>query len=86
MYSQQRIDERSGGIGNKSISGDHQNYSTVKIGQNTVKSSEDLRRLVVTQAPVEDHWLMVVWKALKGENIYFFQKFIKFWSVFKIFA
>ena len=35
-------------IGNKSTSGDHLKYSTVKIGQNTETSPGDLRRLVVT--------------------------------------
>ena len=34
-------------LGNKRASGDHPNYS-IKIGQNTEKSSGDLRRLAVT--------------------------------------
>ena len=40
---------RSGKIGDKSTSGDHLNYSTVKISQYTGKSPGDLRRLAVTQ-------------------------------------
>ena len=60
-YSHQRIGLLpTGGIGNKNTSSDHPNYSTVKIGQNTEKSPGDLKRLVVTQAPVEDHRLTLV--------------------------
>ena len=33
-------------------SGDHPNCSIIKIGQNTEKSPGDLRRLAVTQTPV----------------------------------
>ena len=55
----------SGGFGNRRTSGDHQNYSTVKIGHSTEKSPEDLRRPAVSQTPVEDHWLAIVRKALK---------------------
>ena len=40
---QQRTGKRFRGIGNKSTSGDHPNYSTGKIGQNTEKSPGDLR-------------------------------------------
>ena len=39
----------TGGFGNKRKSGDHPNYSIIKIGQNTEKSPGDLRRLTVTQ-------------------------------------
>ena len=54
-----------GGYGNKRMSGDHSNYSIVEIGQNTKKSPEDSRRLAVTQTPVENHQLTLVWKTLK---------------------
>ena len=37
------------GFRNKNTSGDHQNYSTVEISQNTKKRPGDLRRLAVTQ-------------------------------------
>ena len=36
--------------------------SIVEIGQNTEKSPGDLRRLPVTQTPVKDHQLTLVWK------------------------
>ena len=49
------IGTRTGGLGNKRTSGDHPNYSNVEIGQNHDKSPEDLRRLAVTQTPVENH-------------------------------
>ena len=34
----------------------------VENGQNTEKSPGDLRRLAVTQTPVKDHQLMLMWK------------------------
>ena len=39
------------------MSGDHPNNSIIKIGHNTVKSPEDLRRLAVTQPSVRSHQL-----------------------------
>ena len=42
---------------NKRTSGDHKFYTIIKIGQNTEKSSGDLRRLAVTQTLVKDHHL-----------------------------
>ena len=36
-------------------SGDHADYSITEIGQNTDKSPGDLRRLSITQIPVENH-------------------------------
>ena len=50
-YSHQRIDTKTGGLGNKRISGDHSNYCIIEISQNTEKSPQDLRRLAVTQTP-----------------------------------
>ena len=38
----------------------------IKISQNTEKSPGDLKRLAVTQTPVNDHQLMLVRKTLKG--------------------
>ena len=40
--------------------GNHPNYSIVEIGQNKEKSPGDLRRLIVTQAPVKDHQLTLM--------------------------
>ena len=37
-------------------------YSFIKIGQNTEKSSGDLRGLAISQTPVENHRLMQVGK------------------------
>ena len=53
------------GLGNKRPSGDHSNYSFVEIGQNTEKSTGDLRRLVVTQTPDRNPPLTLMGKTLK---------------------
>ena len=45
-------------------SGDHPNYSSVENGQNTEKSPGHLRRLAVTQIPVKDHRITLIWKTL----------------------
>ena len=58
-------DKGTGGLGNKRTSGVNPNYSIVMIGQKTEKSPGDLRRLAVTQNPVENHQLVLVWKTLK---------------------
>ena len=42
-----------------------QDNSIIKIGQNTEESPGDLRRLVITQTPVRNHRLTLVWKILK---------------------
>ena len=65
-YRYQRISKGSRRLGNKRTSGDHQDYSISKISQNTEKSPGDVRRFAVTQTPMEDHWLKLVWKTLKG--------------------
>ena len=52
----------TGGVGNRSISQGNPNYSIAKIGQNTEESSGDSRRLSVSQSPVKDYQLMLVWK------------------------
>ena len=44
-----------------------QNDSIVENGQNTKKSPEDLRRLAVTQTPVKNYRLTLMWKALMSE-------------------
>ena len=43
----------TGRLRNKRKSGVHPNYCIIKIGQNTEKSTGDLRRLAVTQIPNE---------------------------------
>ena len=62
----QRIGNGSGSLGNKRTSGDHPNYSIIKIGQNSQKRPGDLRRLAVKQTPVENCQLTLVGKSLKG--------------------
>ena len=54
-----------GSLGNQRFSRDHPNYSIVKIGQNTEKSPVDLKRLAITQTPVKDDQLTLVWKTRK---------------------
>ena len=49
--------------------GDHPNYSIVEIGQKTKKSPGDMRRLVVTQTPVENHRLTLVGKNSQKKKI-----------------
>ena len=49
-----------GGLGNKRTNGDHRSNSIVEIGQNTEVSPGDLRRIAVTQNPVENHELTLV--------------------------
>ena len=46
------------------MSGDHPNYYIIGNGQNTEKSPGDPRRLAVTQTPVKNHRLSLMWKAL----------------------
>ena len=38
----------------------------IEISQNTEKSPGDLRRFAVTQTPVKDHQLMLMWKNSQG--------------------
>ena len=61
-YSQQMIDKGTGELGSKRTSGDHLKYI---IFENTLKSPGNLRRLVVTHTPVENHQLILVWRTLK---------------------
>ena len=73
-----RIVKEPGGFGIWRTSEDHPNDSNIENGQNTEKSPGDLRRLVVTQAPVKKisanadvkapvkkHQLTLMWKTLK---------------------
>ena len=64
-YSHQRIRSKTRELGNKRTSGDHLNYNIDEIGQNTKKSPGDVRRLAVTQTPVENHHRTMVFKTLK---------------------
>ena len=44
------------------------NYSIIEIGQNIEKSLGDLRRVAVTQTPVKDHKLTLVWKTSNNND------------------
>ena len=46
-----------------------QTKNIIKIGQNTEKSPGDLKRLAVTQTPIKDHQLMLMWKLASNLNI-----------------
>ena len=63
-----RIIKGPGGFGSWQPSGDHPNNSIIENGQNTEKSPGDLRRLAVTQSPVKDHQLTLMWKTLMSNN------------------
>ena len=64
-YSHQRIIKANGGFRGRRTSGDYPGYSIIENAQNTEKSSGDLRRLAVTQTPVKNHQLKLMWKTLK---------------------
>ena len=49
------------------MNGDHTNYSITEIGQNIKKSLGDMKRLAVTQTPVENDQLTLVWKKNSNE-------------------
>ena len=66
-YSHQRIGTRTGGLGNKRTSGDYPNDKIVDISQNT-ESPGDLKRLALTQTPVENNQITLQWKILKWEK------------------
>ena len=55
-YRPQDLGEMTGGLGNQRNFRDHLDKSIAEIGQNTEKSSGDLRELSVSQTLVKDHW------------------------------
>ena len=61
----QNIDKRTRRHRNPRTSTEHPDYSIIKIGVNTEKSSGELRRLAVSQTPVKNHHLTLVWKKHK---------------------
>ena len=63
--SHRRINKRTGRLENKRTRGDHPNYYIIEIGQNTEKSPGNLKRLAVTQTPIKDHQLTLMWKTFK---------------------
>ena len=54
-----------GRLGSWRMGRDYPNDSIAKNGQNTETSPGDLRRLAVTQTPVRNHQLTLMWKTLK---------------------
>ena len=60
-----RIGKGTERLGNKRTSGNHPDYSIVKIDQNTEMGPGDLRRLAVTQIPVENYQLTLAQRTLK---------------------
>ena len=64
-HGHQRIGTGTIGLVDKWTSIGHSNDRIVEMGQNTKKSSEDLKRLAVTQTSVENYQLKLVWKTLK---------------------
>ena len=50
---------------NKMTGEDQPTYSIIKISQDTEESPGVLRRFVVTQTPVRNHQLILMWKTLK---------------------
>ena len=61
-YSHQRIIKGTGGLWARRTSRDHPNFNIIRNGQNTEKSPGDLRRIAVTQTPVKNHQLKLMWK------------------------
>ena len=62
-FNYQRIIKGTEGFGNKRMSGGNQNYYITENGQNTEKSPEDLRGFAVSQTPVKDHQLTLMWES-----------------------
>ena len=53
------------GLGSWRTGKDYPNDSIAEDGQNPVTSPGDLRRLAVTQTPVKNHQLILMWKTLE---------------------
>ena len=68
-YCHQRISTGTWRLGSNRTSGDHPNNSIIKIRQNTEKSPGDTRKFAVTQTPVTNRQLTLVWITLKREKI-----------------
>ena len=56
-----------GGFGSWQPGGDYPNNSFIEDGQNTENCPGDLRRLAVTQSPMKDNQLMLMWKTLMSK-------------------
>ena len=67
-YNHWKINTGTGGFENKRTSGDHPNKGIVQIGHNTEKSPGNLRRFAVTQTPLRNHQLTLMWKKISKEK------------------
>ena len=56
-YTHKKIDNGTGGLGNKRTNGDHTDDSIIKIGKNTEKIHRYLSRHAATPTPVANHLL-----------------------------
>ena len=63
-YSPKNTGTGIGGLWNKRTTGDHQKHWNIEISQNTEKSPGNLRKLAVTQTPMENHQQTLVWRTL----------------------
>ena len=62
------VTKGTGELGSWRTSGDHPNYNMTENCLNTAKSPGDLRRLAVTQTPVKNYQLMLVWKTISARR------------------
>ena len=60
--------KRPGWLGCWRTSGDHPNDNIIENNQNTEKSPRDLRKFAVTQTPVRNHQLTLMWKNSRKVN------------------
>ena len=67
-WARNRFQGLEKGIGrrrNQKKNREHPDYSIVEIGQDIEKSPGDLRTFAVTQTPMKDHQLTMMWKTRK---------------------
>ena len=62
------ITKGTGGLGSWWTSGDYPNYYIIENGQSTEKSPGDLKRFAVTQTPVKDNQLTLMWKTVMSKK------------------
>ena len=65
-HNNKRIIKRPEWLGSWRTGRDYPNDSITENGQNTEKSPGDMRKLAVTQTPVKNHQLILMWETLKG--------------------
>ena len=64
-YRHRKSIKGTGGLEKKKTSGNHPNYYIIENGQDTEKSPGDLGRLAVTQTPMRNHLLKLMWKTAR---------------------